>query len=298
MFLQELINGIVVGASYTLIALGFTLVYGLIRLINFAQISLYTLGAYTALFLMPLFSHLFPGHGWLSFLVSLLGSGLVTGICGVIVAGIAWWPIRRAPIISMLVSSLAILILIEALIEVFISPQPQVVRPPIHDRIFTVLGTRISVLQLVMLLGGIVLTLALYFFFRGSRFGRAIRSVASNPQSAVVLGVNVSAAVFTVFGISAALAGISGVLVSNTYGVATFTMGEIVGLKGFTAAVLGGMGNIWGAVVGGLCLGILESLSTFFLPSQWTAAVAFAVLILVLAFRPTGILGTRLADRA
>lgn len=298
MFLQELINGIVVGASYTLIALGFTLVYGLIRLINFAQISLYTLGAYLALFFTPLFSSMFPTHGWVAFVFSLCVSALLTGAAGVGVAAVAWWPIRRAPIISMLVSSLAILILIESLIEVFISPLPMVVNPPINDASFVLLGSRVSSLQAVMLAGGVLLTLILYLFIRQSRFGRAIRAVASNPQSAAVLGVNTSTTVYAVFGIAAALAGAAGVLVSNTYGVANFTMGEIVGLKGFTAAVLGGMGNIWGAVVGGFCLGILESMSTFLLPSQWTAVVAFAVLILVLAFRPTGILGTRLADRA
>ncbi len=298
MFLQELINGIVVGASYTLIALGFSLVYGLIRLINFAQISLYTLGAYLALFLTPLFGTLFSGHGWLALLVSILTSGLLTGLAGVAVAGIAWWPIRRAPTISMLVSSLAVLILIEALIEVLVSPLPMVVKPPVADHVYRLLGGRVSALQAVMLIAGVVLTLLLYQFIRRSRFGRAIRAVASNPESAAVLGVNPSATVFIVFGIAAALAGVSGVLVSNTYGVASFTMGEVVGLKGFTAAVLGGMGNLWGAVVGGFCLGILESMSTFLLPSQWTSVVAFAVLILVLAFRPTGILGTRVFDRA
>ncbi len=298
MFLQELVNGIVVGASYTLIALGFTLVYGLIRLINFAQISLYTLGAYLALFFTPLFSAILPSHGWIAFALSICVSGLLTGAAGVGVAAVAWWPIRRAPIISMLVSSLAILILIESLIEVFISPLPMVVKPPIDDVSFSLLGSRISSLQAVMLAGGVVLTLVLYLFIRRTRFGRAIRAVASNPESALVLGVSTSTTIYAVFGIAAALAGVSGVLVSNTYGVANFTMGEIVGLKGFTAAVLGGMGNIWGAVVGGFCLGVLESLSTFLLPSQWTAVVAFAVLILVLAFRPTGILGTRLSDRA
>lgn len=298
MFLQELINGVVVGASYTLIALGFTLVYGLIRLINFAQISLYTLGAYLALYFTPIFAALIPVQGWLAFVLSIVVSGLLTGIAGVAVAGIAWWPIRRAPIISMLVSSLAILILIESLIEVLISPLPMVVKPPVSDHNFELLGSHISTLQIVMLAGGLLLTLLLYLFIRRSKFGRAIRAVASNPESASVLGVNINTTVFAVFGIAATLAGVSGVLVSNTYGVANFTMGEIVGLKGFTAAVLGGMGNIWGAVVGGFCLGILESMSTFLLPSQWTAVVAFAVLILVLAFRPTGILGTRLVDRA
>ena len=122
--------------------------------------------------------------------------------------------------------------------------------------------------------------------------------MASNTDSAIVLGVNVQATVFVVFGIAAALAGVSGVLVSTTYGVASFTMGEIVGLKGFTAAVLGGMGSLWGAVIGGFTLGILEAMSTYLLPSQWTAVVAFAVLILVLAFRPTGILRTRVSERA
>lgn len=298
MVLQELINGIVVGASYVLIALGFSLVYGMIRLINFAQVSLYTLGAYLALYLTPVFVGLFPGHTWLAFAVSVLVSGLLTGIAGLAVAGIAWWPIRNAPIISMLVSSLAVLILIEGLIEVLISPTPMVVKAPVTEANLTFLGTHVGSLQLVMLGGGLLLALVLYLFIRGSKIGRAIRAVASNPTSASVLGVNINMTVFAVFGIAATLAGISGVLVSNTYGVATFTMGEIDGLKGFTAAVLGGMGNIWGAVVGGLCLGIIESMSTFFLPSQWTAVVAFAVLILVLAFRPTGILGTRLSDRA
>ncbi len=295
---QELINGIVVGASYTLLALGFSLVYGLIRLINFAQVSLYTLGAYFALAATPLLSSWLPGHGWLALVLSVVVCGALTGLAGVGVAAVAWWPIRRAPTISMLVSSLAVLILIEALIEVVVSPLPMVVTAPIDNRIHEFLGSHFSSLQAVMLVGGVVLTLFLYEFIRRTRFGRAIRAVASNTDSAVVLGVNVQATVFIVFGIAAALAGVSGVLVSTTYGVASFTMGEIVGLKGFTAAVLGGMGSLWGAVIGGFTLGILESMSTYLLPSQWTAVVAFAVLILVLAFRPTGILRTRVSERA
>ncbi|MGO8694454.1 MAG: branched-chain amino acid ABC transporter permease [Rectinemataceae bacterium] len=296
--LQQLINGIVVGAAYTLIAIGFTLVYGLIRLINFAQVSLYTLGAYLALFFTPLFASLFPAQGWLALGLSVVVSGLLTGIAGIVVAAIAWWPIRRAPTIAMLVSSLAVLILIEALIQVMVSPLPMVVKAPVDNRIFQFLGGHFSSLQAVMLVGGIVLTFVLYQFIRFTRFGRAIRAVASNSDSAIVLGVNIQSTVFIVFGIAAALAGVSGVLVSTTYGVASFTMGEIIGLKGFTAAVLGGMGNLWGAVLGGFTLGILESMSTFFLPSQWTAVVAFAVLILLLAFRPTGLLRTKTADRA
>jgi branched-chain amino acid transport system permease protein len=295
--LQELINGIVVGASYTLLALGFTLVYGLIRLINFAQVSLYTLGAYFALFVTPLLASWFPAQGWLALCLSIVICGALTGIAGVAVAAVAWWPIRRAPTISMLVSSLAVLILIEALIQVVVSPLPMVVTAPIENRIHQFLGGHFSSLQAVMLIGGVAATFFLYQFIRLTRFGRAIRAVASNTDSAVVLGVNVGSTVFVVFGIAAALAGISGVLVSTTYGVASFTMGEIVGLKGFTAAVLGGMGNLWGAVVGGFTLGILEAMSTFMLPSQWTAVVAFAVLILVLAFRPTGLLRTRVAER-
>ncbi len=296
--LQELLNGIVVGASYTLLALGFSIVYGLIRLINFAQVSLYTLGAYLALYLTPLFASWLPGHGWVAFSLSVAVCGLLTGLVGVLVAAFAWWPIRRAPTISMLVSSLAVLILIEALIEVVVSPLPMVVKVPVDNRVHEALGGHYSSLQAAMLVGGVALTFLLYNFIRFTKFGRAIRATASNVDSAVVLGVNVTSTTFVVFGIAGALAGVSGVLVSSTYGVASFTMGEIVGLKGFTAAVLGGMGSVWGAVVGGFTLGIIESMSTFLLPSQWTAVVAFGILILVLAFRPTGLLRTRASDRA
>jgi len=298
MLLQELFNGIVIGSSYTLLALGFTLVWGMIRLINFAQIGLYTLGAYVALLLMPSLERLFPTSGWLSFLIALLLSGLLAGLAGVAVALIAWWPIRHAPVISILVSSLAVFLMIESLIEVLVSPLPMVVKPPIQNQSFSIIGTHISSLQMVILVISVILTFALYEFIKYAKTGRAIRAVASNTNSAVVLGINTTFTVVLVFGIAAALAGIAGVLVSNAYGVASFTMGEIIGLKGFTAAVLGGMGNLWGAVVGGFALGILESLATFFMPSQWTPVVAFAVLILVLAFRPTGILPSRSADRA
>jgi branched-chain amino acid transport system permease protein len=298
MVFEELFNGIVIGSSYALLALGFTLVWGMIRLINFAQIGLYTLGAYIALLVMPSFERWFKANGWMSFILVLLLSGLLSGIAGVVVAMIAWWPIRHSPVITTLVSSLAVLLLIESLIEVFVSPLPMVVKAPIENRSFSIMNTHISSLQLVILGVSILLTLVLYEFIQYAKTGRAIRAVASNTDSAVVLGINTTFTVVLVFGIAATLAGMAGVLVSNAYGVANFTMGEIIGLKGFTAAVLGGMGNLWGAVVGGYALGILESLATFLLPSQWTPVVAFAVLILVLAFRPTGILPSRSADRA
>ena len=210
--LQQLMNGLVVGASYTLIALGFSLVYGLIRLINFAQVSLYTLGAYLALFFTPVFAAWLPAHGWLALCLSIVISGLLTGLAGVAVAAAAWWPIRRAPTISMLVSSLAVLILIETLIDVVVSPLPMVVTAPVDNRVYDLLGTHLSSLQVVMLVGGVALTLLLYQFMRFSRFGRAIRAVASNTDSAIVLGVNIPTTVFIVFGIAAALAGVSGVL--------------------------------------------------------------------------------------
>ena len=298
MFFQEIINGIVVGTSYALLALGFSIIYGVLRLINFAQLSLFTLGAYFGLFIESYLIKILPNNGWFDFLLTVIMAGVLTGVFGIIVALIAWWPIRRAPIISMVVSSLAILILLESLIENIVSPEPLVVNVSIHNSIFSFFGAQFSLLELISLIISVVLTTMFYLVIRKTKIGRAIRAVASNSDSAAVLGVNVSVTVIIMFAISALLAGVSGVLVSNTYGVVSFNMGEVIGLKGFTAAVLGGMGDLWGSVVGGLVLGVIESLSTFILPSQWTPAVAFAILILVLAIRPTGILSSKSVDRA
>lgn len=298
MLFQQIVNGVVVGTSYALLALGFSIIYGVLRLINFAQISLFTLGAYFGLYVESYLLKVIPHSGWLNFFLTVIMAGILTGISGVVVAYIAWWPIRKAPIISMVVSSLAVLILIENLIEDFVSPQPLVVNVSINNSVYSLLGAHFSLLELLSLLISIVLTALFYLVIRKTRIGRAIRAVASNADSAAVLGVNVNATVIVMFAISALLAGVSGVLVSNTYGVVSFNMGEVIGLKGFTAAVLGGMGSLWGSVIGGLVLGVIESLSTFILPSQWTPAVAFAILILVLAIRPTGILSTKSVDRA
>jgi branched-chain amino acid transport system permease protein len=232
------------------------------------------------------------------YVVALLAAFIGTAVGGLILALGYWYPIRRAPNIALLVASLAALILLEDLIELFISPLPLSAPNPLTGGILTLAGVQITFSDAAMLVVGIGATWLVYLLVTRTRFGIALRAVADNSTSASLMGVPYTRIVLLTFAVAAGLAGLAGAMIAGQYGSVIYDMGIDPGLFGFTAAVLGGMGNIWGAVIGGLLLGVISSLSITILPSAWQEAVTFAVLILVLAFRPTGILPTRSVERA
>jgi branched-chain amino acid transport system permease protein len=295
---QQIANGIVIGSVYALVALGFTLIYGIVRLINFAQVSLYAVGGYLGVAAYDEAHRLF---GWSASLPTLilavLIGGALTGAIGMAVEVGIYRPLRGAPLLAMLVASLAVLIFMENVIQVIAGPNTLTVPSFVSAKPFTVAGASITPMQVVMLVTALSFMMALTLLVERSRLGRAMRTLAADHEVARLMGVDVDLVITLTFVIAAVLVGVAGILVSANYGITTPTFGDQTGLKGFTAAVLGGMGRIPGAVVGGFTLGLIESLSTLIIPTAWTTAVSFGVLIAFLALRPTGILGERVVSR-
>ena len=298
MIAQQIVNGIVIGSVYALVALGFTLIYGIVRLINFAQVSLYAIGGYLGVAVFDQAHRLF---GWPAnlpmFVLAVLLGGALTGVIGMVVEIGVYRPLRGAPLLAMLVASLAMLIFQENLIQVIAGPDTLTVPSYVSSKPFTVAGASITPMQVVMLMTALVLMVVLTLVVERSKLGRAMRTLAADHEVARLMGVDVNLIITLTFAIAALLVGVAGILASTNYGITTPTFGDQTGLKGFTAAVLGGMGRIPGAVIGGFALGLIESLSTLVIPTAWTTAVSFGVLIAFLALRPTGILGERVVSR-
>ncbi len=295
---QQLVNGVVIGAVYGLIALGYTMVYGIVRLINFAQGGLYAAGAFIGLEVVEILQAHRVESPALLILAALAGAMIATGALAFLVERVAYRPLRRAPILSALVSSLAVLFLIENVIQLLTGAQPQTYPSLLGLQPWTLGPITLAPSGLLIVLVALGLMGAMQWFVQRTRTGRAMRAIAVNQEVAGLMGVDVRRVVALTFVMGGALGAAAGVLVGLNYGTITFNMGELAGLEGFTAAVLGGIGNVPGALVGGLVLGLLQSLITIVLPNQWNEAVVFAVLIAVLAFRPRGILGERVAERA
>ncbi|MCL6594795.1 MAG: branched-chain amino acid ABC transporter permease [Firmicutes bacterium] len=297
MIAQEIVNGLVLGAIYALMALGYTMVYGILRLINFAQGSLYTVGAYVAFLLVPATTGLERATPILQLAVLLLAAMLATGVLAVLVDLIAYRPLRRAPLFASLVSSLAMMVLLENLVQVVVGAQPETFPTLISTTPWLIGPLAVTPAQVVLVAVAVLLMAGLQLFTQRTRLGRAMRAVAVSHDTAAMMGIPVNRVIALTFFLGGALGAAAGILVGLNFGTITFNMGDLAGLKAFTAAVLGGIGNIPGAVVGAVVLGLLESLSATVIPTQWTDAITFGVLILVLALRPRGILGERVAER-
>jgi len=297
-FFQQFTNGLAVGGIYALVALGYTMVYGVLKLINFAHGDLFTAGAYLGLTLVTTFAMLGRKGSVLGIGVLILLVMLLVAILGAAVERAAYKPLRKSPRLSVVVSALGASIFLEnammliygARFQVF----PQDILPsfPIH-----IFGVYIPLIRIVVLGLSIVMMLALYLFIQKTRIGTAIRAAAIDQGAASLMGINVDRVILTVFLLGPALGGAAGLLVGLQYGNINFLMGWSYGLKAFTAAVLGGIGNIPGAMVGGLLLGVLEALGAAYISTSWKDAIAFCVLIVVLIVRPTGLLGERVAGK-
>lgn len=297
-FFQQLLNGLAIGGIYALVALGYTMVYGVMKLINFAHGDLFTIGSYLGFTLLV--------SCQLSGLLSpLLASLLVFFMVAVLVAIIGWLleraayrPLRNAGRLSAVVSALGASIFFENAIMLIYGARvyvyPEFLRPGFTIDLF---GLSVPFMRILIILASVILMFALWAFIQRSRMGAAIRAVAIDPAAARLMGINVDKVISIVFLIGPGLGGAAGLMVGIYYGQIDFTMGWIYGLKAFTAAILGGIGNIPGAMLGGLLLGVTEALAAAYIAMAWKDAVAFLVLILILVIRPTGILGERTADK-
>jgi branched-chain amino acid transport system permease protein len=297
-FLQQVINGLAVGGIYALVALGYTMVYGVLKLINFAHGDLFTIGAYLGFSLLGTLglAGVLPVPVAMGLAV-MLSMGCV-GFLGVILERAAYRPLRSAGRLSAVVSALGASIFLQNAVMLIygarVSVYPESVR---FSLVADVFGLSLPVPKVMMIAGTLVLMLALHQFIHRTRLGAAIRAVAIDQSAARLMGINVNRIISLVFLIGPGLGGVAGVMVGIYYGQIDFTMGWIYGLKAFTAAILGGIGNIPGAMLGGLLLGLVEALGAAYLAVAWKDALTFLVLILILIIRPTGILGERVAEK-
>ena len=306
-FLQQIINGLVIGSIYALIALGYTMVYGIMQLINFAHGEIVMFGAMVTItcinLLVGMGIHL-PGP--LMLLVGLLMAIPVSALLGYTIEKVAYRPLRRAPRLAPLITAIGVSIVLQQVAMLIwgrsYRPFPAILPETVHIWF----GAAITNLQIAIVILSLLLMGALFFLIERTKLGRAMRATAQNPDVAGLMGVNINSIISMTFMIGSGLGAVAGVMVAANYDQAHAYMGFLIGLKAFTAAVLGGIGNLAGAVVGGILLGLIESLGSGylgdltggFLGSNYKDIFAFVVLIAVLVFRPSGLLGERVADRA
>ncbi|HOF03821.1 MAG TPA: branched-chain amino acid ABC transporter permease [Atribacterota bacterium] len=298
--IEQLLNGLTMGAFYSLIAMGYSMVYGVMKLINFAHGDFFTFGSYLGYTLLVMgVAYVTSTLGvWGGMIAAMLIAAIGTGILGIAVERIAYRPIYPAGRLPAVVSALGASIFIQNSIMVIWGPRPHAYTSEvIPGYIMNIAGFRINILQIIILLLSFCLMGILYYIVQKTTFGAAIRASALDRETAALMGININLIIFFIFALGPALGGTAGVMVGMYYRKISFTMGWNYGLKAFTATILGGIGNIPGAMIGGLILGVLEMLGSTYLSTAYKDVFVFLVLILVLLFRPTGILGEKIAEK-
>lgn len=317
MFFQQFINGLSLGALYGLIAVGYTVVYGIVKLINFAHGEIFMAGVFGALtvyILMGSPTSVSTLYGLFVMLPLMLIGGVVVSVAiALLMERLAYRPLRDAPRLAPLISAIGVSISLQEICRLFYGRIPGF--PDAHAAIrfpsiqgisgvsVDIVGVNVQMSAIFTLAALAVCTVFLWYFVNRTRSGRAMIATSQDPATASLMGINVDRVIMIAFALGAALAAVAGVAHGLRYANIDFRMGFTAGLKAFTAAVLGGIGNINGAVVGGLVLGVVETMATTYIPGQfggsaWKDVWAFAILILVLVFRPQGLLGSTVVDRA
>ena len=306
-FLQQVINGLVLGSMYALVALGYTMVYGIINLINFAHGEVLMVGALTSWSIIGLMKDSMPSTpGWVILIIALVIACVVCSLLNFTIEKVAYRPLRNSPKLAPLITAIGMSILLQTLAMIVWKPNYKPYPSLLPTAPYEIGGAVITVTQ-ILILGFTAVSLAiLMFIVNKTRLGRAMRATAENPRVAGLMGVKPDMVISATFIIGAILAAIAGVMWAMNYGTVNHTMGFLPGLKAFTAAVFGGIGNLAGAVVGGILLGLIESIGAGYigtltggvLGSHYSDIFAFIVLIIMLTIRPSGLLGERVADRA
>ena len=306
-FIQQVINGLVLGSMYALVALGYTMVYGIINLINFAHGDVLMVGALTSWSIIGLMKESMPGTpGWLILLIALMIACVVAAALNFVIEKVAYRPLRNSPKLAPLITAIGMSILLQTLAMIIWKPNFKPYPNLLPSAPFNVGGAVITTTQILILAMTAVSLAVLMWVVNATKLGRAMRATAENPRVASLMGVKPDMVISATFLIGAVLAAIAGVMWAANYGTVNHTMGFLPGLKAFTAAVFGGIGNLAGAVVGGILLGLIESIGAGYigtltggvLGSHYSDIFAFIVLIIVLTLRPSGLLGERVADRA
>ncbi len=313
-FVQQVINGLVLGSVYAIIALGYTMVYGILGIINFAHGDVLMVGAMVALSAITVLQNHFPGLGHIATLtIALVIAAGVCAVVGFTIERVAYRPLRRAPRLAPLITAIGVSILLQTAAMMIWSrnplPFPQLLSTnPLNviQATDTTPGAVISPTEIIIIAVAFIVMAGLLLLVHKTKLGRAMRAISENPNNASLMGVNPNFVISATFMIGSALAALAGVMIASEYGNVHFYMGFIPGMKAFTAAVLGGIGNLGGAMVGGVLLGLIEQLGAGYIGnltggvfgSNYQDVFAFVVLIIVLVFRPSGLLGERVADRA
>ena len=325
-FLQQLVNGVTLGSVYAIVALGYTMVYGIVQLINFAHGEVVMVGAMVALSVISALA----GSALPPLVIVFAGVLCAVPICmavGFTMERVAYRPLRGAPRLAPLITAIGISIILQQVAMIIWSRNPLGFPQIIDNPVFELAGAHISAVQIVIILGSVLMMAGLSLLVFRTRLGIAMRATSENPQVAGLMGIDVNRVISATFVIGAGLGAVAGVMVGSYYGVAHYQMGFLLGLKAFSAAVLGGIGNLAGAMLGGLLLGVIEALGAGYVGeltnlcglmefsdalarrcavdpnltlfgSNYQDVFAFIVLILVLVFRPSGLLGERVAERA
>lgn len=287
---QLIVNGLIAGSIYALIALGYTMVYGILKFINFAHGEVLMLGTYLSYFLVTSLH--------IPIIPAMILAMAAAAILGVVIERVAYRPLRKAnaPRLSALITAMALSIFLQSIALLAFGSNVRGFGFPAKEG-YHVLGAAITQHQITIIITTIVLMVLLYLFIKKTKTGKAIRATADNLSVASTIGINTNKVIMIVFALGSALATAAGVLVGIEQTI-TPTMGVALGIKAFTAAVVGGIGNIVGAVVGGFAIGIVENVGIWFLPSGYKDVIAFTILILMLLFRPTGFFGTKKEEDA
>lgn len=306
-FPQQIVNGLVLGSMYALIALGYTMVYGVLNLINFAHGDVLMIGAMAGYTILELLHTYAPGlPGIVQIAIAVAGAVPVCIGVSILIERVAYRKLRNAPRLAPLITGIGVAMLLRTAAMLIWGRSPLPYRAVLPTESYQVMGAFITPAQILLLILALGVMIALVYLIEKTKMGRAMRATAENPRVAGLMGVDSNKVIVMTFALGAGLAALAGVMWGEVYGQAQFAMGLIPGMKAFSAAVLGGIGNVYGAMVGGIVLGLVEALGAGYvgdltgglLGSQHQDIFAFVVLILVLTLRPTGIMGERVADRA
>ncbi|TAG06085.1 MAG: branched-chain amino acid ABC transporter permease [Betaproteobacteria bacterium] len=295
--LQQIANGLVVGSVYALVALGYTMVYGILQLINFAHGEIVMIGALTALVTANgLLSAGLPSV--LALIISIFVAMVVCAISGVLIERIAYRPLRNAPRLAPLITAIGVSILLQQ-IAILVFGRNYFSFPELIDKTPIQIGAiTVTMNEIVIVVTSVALMAGLIWLVHRTKIGTAMRATAENQKVAGLMGIDINKIIGITFAIGSALGAVAGVMVASNYGQAHYYMGFMLGLKAFTAAVMGGIGNLWGAMIGGLILGLVENVGLIFVRGDYKDIFAFIVLVAVLIFRPQGLVGEKVAERA
>lgn len=288
-FLQQLINGLSLGSTYALIAIGYTMVYGIIKLINFAHGEIYMIGAFIGFFVSTNFG--------LSFMPTLIIAMLLSALVGILIEKISYKPLRKSPRITLLITAIGMSLLLQNLVRYIVGPSPKSFPQLIEVNKINIFGVQITNIQLLTLGISLGLVVLLQLLVYKTKSGKAMRAASQDIEAAALMGINVNNTISFTFAIGSALAGAAGVLVALSWISIDPYMGMMPGLKAFVAAVLGGIGVIPGALIGGVFMGVAETLTKAYISTRLSDAIAFGILIIILLVKPAGFLGKKTREK-